>query len=302
MKIKLNPTKLFGSLISDNKDNYYRIDIKSETKNPKHKHVLQYATGCFFVVKTKTKNLKIKYTVHYRRTAQEYFPLKWGAEVIVFAKINDEWEILNHWQDTIKNAGELKVSYDDMAVEQEYELTFDLARVNAELFQICLPSQGKILDIEVESDTNIEQLYKPASLIIAGSSIAAGSACSSSHNLSAMAYRRYGINIINCGISGDHTFNCRELMAELKQQKLKILVMDLLHISEKTFLKYNKNKKFIYYIITPVAVQYERFDIMPYIQKENIANVSGEGHEDITHLNSAGTLYYLKQLKKKGII
>lgn len=189
-----------------------------------------------------------------------------------------------------------------MSEEQSYELYFDISRVKADTFQICLPSQGKILDLEVDCDNNIEQIYKPVKIAIAGSSIAAGSADSPAHSLPAMAYRKYGINIANCGISGDHTFNCIELMQILKQLKIKVVVMDLLHISEKTFLKYYTDKQFIYYIVTPVAVQYERFNVLKYINDNSIAHISGEGHLDITHLNSSGISYYLKQLNKRGII
>ena len=77
MKVKLDPQKLFGSLITASKNTYYRVDLpQEETANPKHKHLLTYAPGCFFVIKTATKKLTINYKVHYRRSAQEYEPIK----------------------------------------------------------------------------------------------------------------------------------------------------------------------------------------------------------------------------------
>lgn len=302
MWVRLDPSKLFGSLIYPNKDNYYRVDIPEVTKNPKHQKVLMYTPGCFFVIKTKTKNLKVRYRVHYRRTSQEYYPIKWGAEVVVFAQLNGVWEILNNWHDTITtNNPKLVVGYDKMEEDQTFELSFTL-RQEAELFQICLPSQGKILSIEVDSDSKIEQLYRPAKVAVLGSSIAMGSANSPAHSLPAMAYRKFGVNVVNCGVTGDHTFNCIELMKELKKSKLTLLVMDLLHINENRFLKYFKDKQFVYYVISPAAVQYERFNIKKYLKPDNIAKVTGEGHTDITHLNSSGVSYYLQQIKKKGLI
>lgn len=197
--------------------------------------------------------------------------------------------------------GDLKVGYDKADEDQTYTVHFSMPKINdATTFQICLPSQGRIESIEVESDSEVEQLYEQPKLIFAGSSIAACTASSPSHSFFAMAYRKYNINIINCGISGDHTFNCKELMAEIKKLGLKIIVVDCLHISENTLLKYLNNPNYIYYVVSPAAEQRERFNITKYIT--DIAKISGEGHSDVTHLNSAGVSYYLGQLKKKGII
>ncbi len=297
----LDPKKLFGSLITPGKSNYNRIDLQKATKNPKHEYILKYNPGCFFVIKTKTNILKVKYTVHYSNKCREYYPLKWATEVIIFAKIDDNWEILNHWHDSI-NLDTMLVDNNEESSTREFEISFNVSRKKPELFQICLPSQGRIESIAVSSDSEVEQLYVRPKVAFLGSSIAACTSMSASHSFSAMAYRKYGVNIINCGISGDHTFNCRELMDLLLKTDLKLVIVDILHISEKTLLKYLKNSKCIYYVVTPAAAQYERFDILKYINKEDIAKVTGEGHMDITHLNSAGISYYLSQLRKKGII
>lgn len=77
MWTRLDPTKLFGSIITPDKNDYYRITLPvQESNNPKHSHILKYGTGCFFVIKAKTRNLRIRYRVHFRRTSQEYYPLK----------------------------------------------------------------------------------------------------------------------------------------------------------------------------------------------------------------------------------
>lgn len=71
MWTKLDPKYMMGSLNYPGKDNYYRVDLPQDvTKNPKHKTVLQYGSGCFFVIKTTTSFLRIKYKIHYSRKIQ----------------------------------------------------------------------------------------------------------------------------------------------------------------------------------------------------------------------------------------
>lgn len=213
--------------------------------------------------------------------------------------------MLNHWQDTLKTAGNIQISLEKEPADEQYILNFNLSRHKVSEFQICLPSQGRIFDnIEIETASKINYIYKDPKFIIAGSSIAAFTSTSAASSLQAIAFRKFGINVIGCGISGDHTFNCKELISEISKTKIPVIVMDLLHIHEKTFLKYKDNKRYRFLVISPVAVQYERFNINKYVDDHSIeiVHITGEGHADITHLNSSGVNYYLQTLKKKGVI
>lgn len=290
---------MMGSLNYLGKDNYYRIDLPQlTTKNSKHKFVLRYDPGCYFAFSTTTKTISIKYDVHYRTTNQAYQPIKWGAEMQLFGKLNGRWQILNHWNANLVAAGGLKCD-DVLSHEASLTLKFNLYGRQYSEFQLCLPGQGAVKSLEIETDTPIEYKYVKPSLAICGSSVACCNANLSSHGICPTLYRTKNLNVINAAISGDHSFNCPELMQELDKTKLPILVMDILHIDDNTLDTYMK-KNFSWYPISPAIKDHEVCNFKRY--NLALANIDGEGHLDFTHLNALGIHQYIQQLIERKII
>lgn len=137
----------------------------------------------------------------------------------------------------MNNAGGI-VCDNNIVHDEVFTLSFNLLNKKYSEFQICLPSQGTINSLEIETDQNIKMKYVEPTLILCGSSVASGSSNSQSHHICTMAYRIFNKNYINAGIGGDHSFNCPELMHKVFSTKLPILVMDVFHIKDDILEKY----------------------------------------------------------------
>lgn len=281
---KVFPKYLMGRIPRDSKD-YYRLQLECEDKHVEQ--VLKYDCGVYFVFSCKTSKLSIKSKIHFNYKALI------TCEFQILGKLNGTWELLN------------VVTHHPKAISDDCVVfSYNLFGHEYEEFQVCFPAQGRVEDyLWIETDN--EPIFKtlPLSVLLLGSSVAQDSNDTSHGNICCYAYRNYNINIATVGISWKSSLTCKELLSKLKTLDAKIVVMDLYHVDDDSFINFTKEFPNAYY---PIINSICREDVIHLCDKFkdvlDVVHIDGNCRYDEVHLNNCGSQFYLQELKKRNII
>lgn len=295
MVTRLDPKYLMGRVRDFN--NYDRFNLPTKT-NPHHSAILKFDCGVFFAFKCNTKTLKISYKPHFGKV-NFIISKKLQAEMICMGKCKNEWRVLNIPHQFLK--------YEDFEKDQEIRLDIHLKGIHYDEFQVCLPACGRVNDVFIETDEEIQFIKKPNNVIFLGSSVAQDCNVASHTNYCCMAYRKYGINIATLAISSYNSLLCPELMKYLTLPFFKnktIVLMDNIHTTVKDF----ENMKKILPNTKICMVGNDTRDEVKELLKSHpeisndIIRLDGNCRNDDVHLNPIGSELYLNKLREKNII
>ena len=224
MEFKFNPCMLMGRISQQN--NFYRYYGVSD--NPHADKNIRYDSGVFFVFRTKSNSIQLKYKCHfhsnYIRSSKKN---KVECTVLGFNQKNNRWDYLN----------ELNGFYPyECNSDTDWITTsiVDLSNRKFDKFQVCLPQEGIITDLIILSDEPVEFAHKRPQIVLIRSSIACTSNDCSHMRIPPYMYRKYGMSVASIGISKYHTFHNMNLMKEISSDKysdMTFVVMDLEHVS-----------------------------------------------------------------------
>lgn len=282
MITKVNPKFLMGKVMPD--DTFFRVNQKSEM--PYHDRVLKYGCGLYFVFKTESTNIKIRYKCHFADHPVR-FSKKHMVEcsVMGYDKTLGEWYYMNTLNGFKPTNGKSDTVFEvDFAVTRQFDK-----------YQVCLPENGISYDYEIESDKPIEYEYTNNSIILVGSSVAQFCNDCNHMNLCAYMYRQYGLNVATVGISSCHTFQNLVLMNFLKQQKDKMfLVVDVEHVNYSEYDKFGDFIKTMEFLVIDNLVT-RTCKLLKKVHPEIISfQPPGNWMYDEKHMNDHGVVEYAK--------
>lgn len=284
--------KVMGRIETAN--NYNRLNIELYDKHAQG--VLRYNCGLFVVFKSKSKKIKVKYTV-YAYSSTFNITQKLKNEVELLGKCNGEWELLN---EITPFGNPVDVVKDGKGHDRIFELTYNVENPYDE-YQLCFPSLGRIQRIIIESSDRVEYIKKPLKYIFMGSSVAQVSNDTSHGNICCYLYRHYGINTATVGISGHNTLNFKEMIDRLKSFKSnQLILMDNVRTSLEEY-EYAYDQ--LHFISMVVDVKREPFIELKKSHPEIcVAHITGDGRFDISHLNDLGTKEYVDMMKNNNLL
>ena len=290
MWTKVPPECLMGRIIND-PNSYHRIDLTESDED--YQKRASYDCGVYFVFSCNTPFLYIKTKVHYKPSTDNR---KVATGIQILGKVDGVWELINNTP-----------RINNVLCDRETIIYYTLPQHKYTEFQICFPAQGRIEEYFMIK-TAEEPIFKtlPLEAVVLGSSVAQDNNSSSHMNLCCYAYRKLGINMATLGISHHNVLKCQEALerALMLDQNVKFILMDVNNVLEEELTNFKEmfRDRKLYSLVIANKCKESVTNLLAAHPEIDTIDIDADGRYDQTHLNDYGTVLYMNELLRKGIL